>query len=38
MDTALEVFINVFVPMVDKYAPVKKVSVRTLSALWIDDE
>ena len=35
---ALEVFVKVFLPIVDKHAPVNKLTVRTVTAFWIDDK
>jgi hypothetical protein len=37
-DTALDEFMKLFLPIIDKHAPVKKLTVRTVTALWIDEE
>lgn len=37
-DVALDVFMKLLIPVIDKHAPVRKLTVRTVSALWIDEE
>lgn len=37
-DTALNVFMSKFVPVIDQHAPVKKMTVRTFGAPWVDEE
>lgn len=37
-DEALEHFLAKFVPVIDKHAPVRKVTVRTCRAPWVDVE
>ena len=37
-DTALSVFTELLVPVMDKHAPVRKLTVRAVRAPWVDDE
>lgn len=37
-DVALNVFMSKFVPVIDQHAPVKKMTVRTSGAPWMDEE
>jgi hypothetical protein len=35
---ALDEFLKWLLPIIDKHAPVKKLTVRTAKVLWIDEE
>lgn len=37
-DAALDVFMKLLLPVIDKHAPVRKLTVRTVSAPWIDED
>ena len=37
-DAALEEFMKLLLPIIDKHAPVKKLTDRTVKAPWIDEE
>ena len=37
-DAALDEFMKLLHPITDKHAPVKKLTVRTVKAPWIDEE
>ena len=37
-DAALHEFMKLLLPIIDKHAPVKKRTVRTVKAPWIDEE
>ena len=37
-DTALDEFMKLLLPVIDEHAPVKKRTVRTVKAPWIDEE
>ena len=37
-DAALDEFMKWILPIIDKQAPVKKLTVRTVKAPWIDEE
>ena len=37
-DAALDEFMKLLLPIIDKHAPVKKLTVRTVKAPWIDEE
>lgn len=37
-DRAIEVFLKKFKPVIDKHAPVRKLTVRTQRAPWVDKE
>ena len=37
-DTALDAFMKLLCPIIYKHAPVKKLTVRTVQAPWIDEE
>ncbi|XP_054871533.1 uncharacterized protein LOC129350084 [Amphiprion ocellaris] len=35
-DTALEVFTNLIMPIIDKHAPLKRMTVRNIACPWVD--
>ena len=37
-DTALDEFMKLLLPIIEQHAPVKKLTVRTVKASWIDEE
>lgn len=37
-DAALKAFLSKFVPVIDHHAPVRKMTVRTFGAPWLDEE
>ena len=37
-DTAFDEFMKLLLPIIDKHAPVKKLTVRTVKAPWIDED
>lgn len=37
-DLALDVFTNLLIPIIDKHAPVRKQTVRNVTAPWLDQE
>ena len=37
-DAALDEFMKLLLPIIDKHAPVKKLTVRIVTAPWIDEE
>ena len=37
-DTALDEFMKLLLPVIDKHAPVKNLTFRTVKAPWIDEE
>jgi hypothetical protein len=37
-DAALDEFMKLLLPIIDKHAPVKKLTIRTVKAPWIDEE
>lgn len=37
-DLALEVFMNLFMPIVDKHAPLRRMTVRNIASPWLDAE
>ena len=37
-DAALDEFMKLLLPIIDKHAPVKKLTVRTVKAPWIDEQ
>lgn len=37
-DAALQAFMKLLLPAIDKHAPITKVTVRTAKAPWIDEE
>ena len=37
-DAALDEFMKLLLPIIDKHAPVKKQTVRPVTAPWIDEE
>ena len=37
-DAALDEFMKLLLPIIDKHEPVKKRTVRTVKAQWIDEE
>ena len=37
-DAALDTYMKLLLPIIDKHAPVKKLTVRTVKAPWIDEE
>ena len=37
-DAVLDEFMKLLLPIIDKHAPVKKLTVRTVKAPWIDEE
>jgi hypothetical protein len=37
-DAALDEFVKLLLPVIDKHAPVKKMTVRTVKAPYIDEE
>ena len=38
LDTALETFMELLIPGTNKHAPIKKMTVKTIQSLWIDEE
>ena len=37
-DSAIDEFMKLLLAIIDKHAPVKKLTVRTVKAPWIDEE
>ena len=37
-DAALDTFMKLLIPVTKKYAPIKKMTVKTVKSLWIDEE
>lgn len=37
-DDAIKAFVNIFYPVLDKHAPIKKYTVKNVKAPWIDNE
>ena len=37
-DAALDAFMKLLLPTIDKHAPVKQLNVRTVKDPWIDEE
>ena len=37
-DAALEAFMKFLLPVTDRHAPIKKLTVKTAKSPWIDDE
>jgi hypothetical protein len=37
-DTALDTFMKLLIPVTNKHSPIKKLSVKTVKSLWIDEE
>ena len=37
-DVALDTFIKLLIPVTNKHAPIKKMTIKTIKSLWIDEE
>ena len=37
-DAALEIFMKLLIPVTNKHAPIKKMTVKTVKSPWIDEE
>ena len=37
-DAALGTFMKMLIPVTNKHAPIKKMTVKTVKSLWIDEE
>ena len=37
-DAALDTFMKLLIPVTNKHAPIKKMTVQTLKSLWIEEE
>ena len=37
-DAALDTFMKLIIPITKKHAPIKKMTVKTVKSLWIDEE
>ena len=37
-DSALDTFMKLHIPVTNKHAPIKKITVKTIKSPWIDEE
>jgi hypothetical protein len=37
-DPAFDTFVKLLIPVINKHSPIKKMTVKTVKAPWIDEE
>ena len=37
-DAALDTFMKLLIPATNKHSPIKKMTVKTIKSMWIDEE